>query len=141
MAELSRRLQEHPEAQNPRALERIRLAMRRLASVLPRETVACQKTLEQKISDGGPKPQRIDPHLLGLAIQELLQERKLVRSYTHAATGSIKWYAYTSTPEAEVRVKLDEIAPLYAHITETNFLGFPYDDFNLYPYGSPAPTL
>ncbi len=22
-----------------------------------------------------------------------------------------------------------------------NILGFPYDDFNLYPYGSPAPTL
>jgi hypothetical protein len=89
MAEVSRWLQEHPEARNPRALERIRLGIRRLASVLPREILACQRTLEQKISDGGPTPQRIDPHLLGLAIRELFRERKVIRSHIHAATGSL----------------------------------------------------
>jgi hypothetical protein len=29
----------------------------------------------------------------------------------------------------------------HANIQNTIILAFPYDDFNLYPYGFPAPTL
>jgi hypothetical protein len=110
--------------------------MRRLASVLPREILACQRTLEQKISEGGPKPQRIDPHLLGLAIRELLQERELIRHHTHTATRSLKWFSYLGTPEAEILQKLVEIAPLYAQVTQTNFKNLIGDALEIIVYKS-----
>jgi hypothetical protein len=60
--EFSKRLLDHSEAKHPLALERIRIAKRRIQSILDRETVAHQKTLEQKISDQGPTPLRVDHH-------------------------------------------------------------------------------
>ncbi len=95
--------------------------MARLPNVLERDTVANQKTLEQKISDQGPKRQRVDPHLLGLAIRELTEERRTIRKFTHPATGSVGWYANARLTAGEVQPKLDVLAPLYAQVAFGSF--------------------
>lgn len=77
--------------------------------------------MEQKISDQGPNDQRVDPHLLGLAIHELVSERKFIKSHTHSSTGSISWYANAKQSEAAVNTKLSEIAPLYAQVSSGQF--------------------
>lgn len=110
-----------PKINNPAALERVSVAMARLPNILDRETVACQRTLEQKISDGGPNPQRVDPHLLGVALDELCNDRRFVVTHRHDSTGSTDWYANARTSENDVQAKLDEVAPLYARTTRGGF--------------------
>lgn len=114
-------LQKHREAKNAKALERVEIAMLRLPNVLDREVVACQKTLEQKISDQGPAGQRADPHLLGLALKELSLERRLLAVHTHPATTDISWYANARTPAEVVQEKLNVVAPLYAKVATGQF--------------------
>ena len=115
-------LQKYRFAQNKRSLGRIEIAMARLPNVLDREVVSCQKTLEQKISDQGPSNQRVDPHLLGLAIHELSTERKFLAIHTHPATGPIQWFSHsTQLPTREVMEKLNVIAPLYASVAFGQF--------------------
>jgi hypothetical protein len=120
MADFSPRLLAHPNASNPGALDRIALGKRRIQSILDRETVANQKTLEQKISDQGPVGQRVDPHLVGLAILDLLEHRRL-RSYAHPATATTPWYANTLTAEPAVMGRLADLAPLYASVSRGGF--------------------
>lgn len=121
MTAFSSWLENRWDAKNPQAAERIRIAMARLPNVLERETVAHQKTLEQKISDQGPSPLRVDPHLLGLAIRELANERGILRPYTHNATGTAPWYANARANPEIVQKKLNELAPLYAKVSIGNF--------------------
>jgi hypothetical protein len=79
----------------------------RVQSILDREIVAHQKTLEQKIAEQGPKPMRVDPHLIGLAIMNLLELNRLAE-HRHADTKGTPWYANPGTK------RLTELAPLYA---------------------------
>ena len=116
LSQFSPQLLRTSEATNPGALERIALAKRRIQSVLDRETISHQKTLEQKISDQGPKPQRVDPHLVGLAIKDLLSLNRL-RAHRHKATSSQSWYANPATTPEAIDARLDQLAPLYASIT------------------------
>ena len=96
--------------------------MRRLPNVLDREVVSCQKTLEQKISDQGPSNrEKVDPHLLGLAIRELSVERKFLTVHHHSATGDIPWFSNAKTPIEEITTKLDHIAPLYSSVASGQF--------------------
>src|SRR5258707_3726996 len=118
MPQFSPEIANHPEARNAKALARIALAKRRVQSILDREIVAHQKTLEQKISDQGPTPQRVDPHLVGLAIKDLLNLNRL-RVYQHSGTKS--WYANPATPEPSVAERLAILAPLYASISGAGF--------------------
>ena len=119
-AGFSEALLKTPEAKNPDALARIAIAKARIQSVLDREAVAHQKTLEQKIADQGPKPIRVDPHLIGLAIKDLLELRR-IKGIRHAATGPQKWFANILTQEAAYQPKLDQLAPLYASISGGGF--------------------
>jgi hypothetical protein len=95
--------------------------MSRLPNVLAAEIVACQKTLEQKISDQGPTPLRVDPHLLGLGLRELTVERGIFTTYTHEKTGPTSWYANAGTPKEAINAKLNEVAPLYAQVASGSF--------------------
>jgi hypothetical protein len=82
LTKFSARLLSHQEAQSPAALERIAMAKIRIQRILDREVVAHQKTLEQKIAEQGPAEQRVDPHLIGLAIMDLTELRRLqIRSH------------------------------------------------------------
>lgn len=116
----SKWLMMHPYAKGEKALDRIALAMARLPNILERETVANQRTLEQKISDQGPNHQRVDPHLLGLAILELANERKIIRAHTHPGT-PVKWYANARFSNDEVEQKLAVVGPLYVQVTTGHF--------------------
>jgi hypothetical protein len=109
-----------PEAKNPKALERVALAKQRIQSILDRDVVAHQKTLEQKISDQGPKPMRVDPHLVGMAISDMLELRRL-RAHTHEKTKNTPWYSNINTRQPFVDKKLSHLAPLYNQITANGF--------------------
>jgi hypothetical protein len=120
MPALSRRLAAHPDMQNSAALARVRVAMKRLPNVLETQVVANQKTLEMKISEQGPRTQRVDPHLLGLAIRQLTEERRIVNRYDHPAVKT-SWLANARTEEKVVREHLDVIAPIYAAVSAGTF--------------------
>lgn len=105
-------------AKSAAALERIAIAKNRILSILDRETVAHEKTLEQKISDQGPYNQRVDPHLVSLAIKDM-QELNRIAVHHHQATDNISWYANIGTPAQTVADRLHELAPLYRQVSAT----------------------
>jgi hypothetical protein len=119
-AQFSAALLQRDEAKNTAALDRIALAKTRIAKVLDREIVAHPKTLEQKISEQGPTGQRVDPHLVGLAIMDLLELRRL-RTHHHLATGTSKWYSNLLARDPVVQARLDELAPLYDSVSGKAF--------------------
>jgi hypothetical protein len=82
--------------------------------------VAHQKTLEQKISEQGPTPQRVDPHLVGLVVLDLLELKRL-RVHHHPATAKISWYSNLATASNLITDRLDQLAPLYASISGGGF--------------------
>jgi hypothetical protein len=108
------------EARNRGALERITIAKKRIGSILDREIVAHQKTLEQKIAEQGPVSQRVDPHLIGLAIMDL-QELRRLRTHHHPATRDAGWYSNLLTPDPAVQARLADLAPLYASVSGSGF--------------------
>jgi hypothetical protein len=117
---LSAQLLADPIARSPTALARVETAMRRLPNVLETQGVAHQKTLEQKISEQGPKGQQVDPHLLGLAIRELHQHRRIVNRHTHEQTNT-HWFANARTSQATVTKHLEILAPLYSQVSQGEF--------------------
>jgi hypothetical protein len=116
----SKKLLDHPEAKNAAALERIAMAKRRVLAVLDREIVAHQRTLEQKISAQGPEGQRIDPHLLGLALMDMAELNR-VKKLAHAPTKTTAWYSNIGTKDDKIAEKLGEVAPLYSQVTGGGF--------------------
>ena len=60
----------------------------------------------------------VDPHLIGLAIVDLLELNRL-RGHQHS--GFNAWYANPGTPEQRVNTRLAELGPLYASISGSGF--------------------
>lgn len=118
--QFSPQLLEKPDAKSDAALERIAVAKSRIQSVLDRDIVCNQKTLEQKIAEQGPKPMRVDPHLVGLAIFDLLHLNRLT-AHKHESTGTTSWLANPGTKKEVVASRLDELAPLYSKIKGNGF--------------------
>ena len=112
MANFSKKLLARPETANAEVLHRIAVAKTRVQSILDRERVSHQKTLEQKISDQGPMGMRVDPHLVGLAIMDLLELNRL-KTVHHKETGNHPWYANILTPQPVIDERLKVLAPLY----------------------------
>ncbi len=134
--QFSKKVLDHPTAANAEARERITIAKRRIQSILDREVVAHQKTLEQKISEQGPRPQRADPHLVGLALVDLLELNRL-RAYAHPETGERPcWFANPATPEPTVRARLLDLAPLYGRVSGHGFGNLTGDALELIVYKS-----
>ncbi|HEU0298527.1 MAG TPA: hypothetical protein VFR37_03715 [Longimicrobium sp.] len=61
------------------------------------------RTLEQKISDAGPNNQRVDPHVLTVARNELAREA-LISVYRR---NNVRWYHLSSTPHSHVVQRVD----------------------------------
>jgi hypothetical protein len=101
-------------------LQRILIAKRRIQSILDRDTVCHQKTLEQKISEQGPRPLRVDPHLVSKAILDLLEQNRLA-TYPHKPTNTKPWYANPGTTQEAVRCRLEILAPLYDQVSGHGF--------------------
>lgn len=120
MIQLSKWLRQHKEMQNEAASERVMVAMARLPNVLETQGIAHQKTLEQKISEQGPKDQRVHPHLLGLAIKELSQERKLITKHHHQETNT-DWYSNARAKLDTVHTQMNSLGPLYSFVSTGDF--------------------
>lgn len=119
-AEFSKKLLNSEEARSEAALLRVSIAKKRIQSILDRDTVAHQKTLEQKIAEQGPRPQRVDPHLVGLAIMDLSENNRQTK-HTHPSTGTTPWHSNPGTSIKAVENRLDELAPLYSSISGNGF--------------------
>lgn len=113
-------LLEKPIAKSKEALDRIYLAKRRIQSILDRHVVCHQKTLEKKVSEQGPNDQRVDPHLVGLAIKDLKELRR-IKATKHPETKKADWLSNPATDVLSIQKKLNEIAPLYAAVTGGGF--------------------
>lgn len=97
-----------------------RLAIaRRICLVLRTRTIATWRTLEQKISDAGPYPMRVDPHLLTTARNELMTGGVVARRTV--GKGNTPWFHLASTPDAEIDAKLGELAPIHDALLEQDF--------------------
>ncbi|MCW1844218.1 hypothetical protein [Prosthecomicrobium hirschii] len=108
----------HRIARHSAALGRIALAKARILSILDREIVAHEKTLEQKIADQGPTDKRVDPHLISLAIDDMRELRRIAVHH-HQKTNDTPWYANIGTSANLVQDKLNVIAPIYNTISNT----------------------
>lgn len=119
-SQFSRKVLSGAEGNSDEALARIATAKRRIQSVLDRDTTACQKTLEQKISEQGPREMRVDPHLIGRAIVDLSELNRLITN-NHPATGHVGWFSNPGRAAAEVTARVDFLAPLYASVSGHGF--------------------
>ena len=99
--------------------ERLALAKRRLQLVLKARIVANWRTLEQKISDAGPGPMRVDPHVLTKARTELVNQGVIVK--TTVGTSTSPWFHLRSTSAKAVKAKLDALAPIHDALQEHSF--------------------
>jgi hypothetical protein len=99
--------------------ERIELAKKRLQNVLRSHTVATARTLENKISDAGPTNQRIDPHILTSARNEL-ETLGVIKTYRESQN-SPPWYFLTGTEEEILKARLAELGEVYRETLDKNF--------------------
>lgn len=93
------------------------LAKKRLISVLGRHGAALARTLEQKISDAGPINQRIDPHILIPARNELVQAGVILKLREHG----VDWFALAETPPQDVRDRIEVQFQTYRMILTGEF--------------------
>jgi hypothetical protein len=76
--------------------------------------VANSRTLEQKISDAGPNPQRVDPHILSPVRQQLLEDGVIKR----LLRGNGNWYHLTDMSPSIVDQRLDRQLPVWNAICQ-----------------------
>jgi hypothetical protein len=95
---------------------RRQIARTRLVRVLKNHGIANWRTLEQKISDAGPGPMRIDPHILTPVRKELEHEGTIVRSNYGGGT----WFAHHDTPQETITARLGEQLPVYQALKTDN---------------------
>lgn len=97
--------------------DRIELARKRLVKALDANTACLARTLEQKISDAGPNPQRIDPHILTTVRTTLVKEGVITSQKVLGAP----WYYLTRTPIEKVTNRLKVLTPIHARMQKPGF--------------------
>ena len=106
----------HPD-QLQRIEDRIRLGERRIVSILRKHGFATMRMLEQKISDAGPNPQRVDPHLLTKARISLLNKGIL---QTRLNNGN-QWHSLVGADQAFLDRRFAELTALHAQTEIRSF--------------------
>jgi hypothetical protein len=99
----------------PHWTERHELGATRIQNILRALVVANARTLEQKISDAGPTPQRVHPHVLTVA-RQALEQRGIV---SHRMT-ILPWYFLTSSNDAAIDQRLAELLPIQRRAQRLN---------------------
>lgn len=93
--------------------DRLALARRRVLNILRTYTAVNHRTLENKISDAGPNQQRINPHVIGEALEDLRTDNTILR--LERATGH--WFTLPGfDPEAVTR-RISELEAIHRPIT------------------------
>jgi hypothetical protein len=95
--------------------ERDATARRRILNILRQHGVANSRTLEQKISDAGPGPQRIDPHILTPMRAQLVQEGWVHRF--NLKNGN--WYHLADAPTSLVEQRLAAQLPVWEKLGQS----------------------
>jgi hypothetical protein len=96
--------------------DRDALAEKRLLVNLKAHGVATARTLEQKISDGGPFNQRIDPHVLTPVRNRLVQDGKIEANEFEGVT----WYFPPDITQERLNERFDAQLPVYRGINAGN---------------------
>ena len=117
---LSQKTLANPLLRSGAGAARLFLAMKRILSVLETEKVAAIRTLEMNISDAGPSNQRIEPHIIGVAGQELVT-RNRVKVHRDPRSGKHNWFAPARLDQATVDKKLETLIPAYLATTAATF--------------------
>ena len=99
--------------------ERLAIAKRRLELVLKARTVAAWRTLEQKISDAGPGPMRVDPHVLTQARKKLVDLGIIDK--TAFGSSNTPWFHLVRAAPEDVAAKLAELGPIHAALQVHSF--------------------
>ena len=98
-------------------LARLRIAEKRLLSILRSHEVANERTIEQKISDAGPTNQRINPHILTQVLTRFVRAGRVVRE----ERDGIPWYYLPETPGLTVEARLAELQQIHAQTVHHDF--------------------
>lgn len=93
--------------------QRQAIARRRLVSVLTTNTVATWRTLEQKIADAGPSPQRIDPHALTEARNDLINTGVVVQ-----VKEAVTYFHLASVSPDVLKAKLSLVRPIWVAVRQ-----------------------
>ncbi|TXN01385.1 hypothetical protein FV222_10730 [Methylobacterium sp. WL103] len=96
--------------------ERDAIALRRILRILETHGAATPRTLEQKISDAGPNPQRIDPHILTPVRNALAKEGRIRR----VKENNVTWYHRAETPPLIVEQRIAEQRPVLRSLLAAN---------------------
>ena len=102
---------------NKRVEERIQIGTRRIINILRKYGVGTMRMLEQKISDGGPNPQRIDPHLLTKSRLELLGRGVLLTR----KEGNTQWHCLDESDKTFVEERFTELRALHSRTERREF--------------------
>src|ERR1051325_2250731 len=91
-------------------------ARTRLLRILSSHGIANWRTLEQKISDAGPSPQRIDPHIL-TPVRRQLEKEGLISRRNESGT---PWYYLSEAPKPLIEERLSLQLPVWQAIQADN---------------------
>lgn len=103
--------------QRDRIRQRIAIGERRIRNILRSHGVATMRMLEQKISDAGPNPQRIDPHLLTQARTNLTGQGILATRVGNRA----QWHYLNSSDKEFVERRFADLTAIHAHTENRAF--------------------
>lgn len=101
---------------NPKVRHWVDLGKKRLQSVLGLHTIANNRTIENKISDGGPSHMRVQPQPLTTARTELEREGR-IRFIEHAGA---HWYYLDDADPDKVQLRLQEQAKVHQQMNAGN---------------------
>lgn len=96
--------------------QRLEIARTRLIRVTSAHSIATMRTLEMKISDAGPFNQRIDPHILTEARNELLHSGELV--LYRAAPNRPPWYHAGNVPFTAIAERYNILEAIQAEYSQ-----------------------
>jgi hypothetical protein len=95
--------------------EREQIARRRIVSILTAQTVANLRTLEHKIADAGPNPQRVHPHIITPVKQAMIREGRIVL----ISTANAQWLHLAEANPLTVAARFEALKPIWENFTAT----------------------
>jgi hypothetical protein len=104
-------------SQQQKIQERIALGAQRIVNILRKHGIATMRMLEQKISDAGPNPQRVDPHILTKS-RIMLVDRGVLGVQMQ---GNTPWYYIRTADPATVGARFTELSALHGQTERRTF--------------------
>jgi hypothetical protein len=97
--------------------ERLEIARKRIGSILKKHTVATMRILEQKISDAGPSGQRVDPHILTFARNQLMDAGEILSTRRKG----MQWFHLPDTRPDDIASRLSVLGPIHDRTAAQDF--------------------